>query len=160
MGKGVEKRALAFENFDQAIAEAKRLLDGGYEKRGKWNLAQCCRHLDDWLKFPMDGFPKAAAPIRLMLWLMKISIGKSQLKKVLDDGFNAGLPTMPATVYEEADAAADAEAFEALEQTVHRFVESNSPIHPSPLYGEMDRATATKLQLRHFEHHLGFLVPK
>ena len=68
----------------------------------------------------MDGYPRAAAPIRAMLWLMKVTMGRKQLKKILAEGFSANTPTMPQTVH-AADANSDAAAVEQFLETIHRF---------------------------------------
>lgn len=152
------KRQLSFDNLDQAIAEAERLLNSGYRQHGKWNLSQCCGHLQQWLSFSMDGFPNPGPWVAAALWLMKVTLGKRQLNSVLTNGFKPGLPTMPQTVPAAGDAA-EADAVLSLKSTVERFKAHAGTIHPSPLYGRLDKPTATQLQLRHFEHHLGFLSP-
>ena len=93
----VEPRKLRFDSLDAVGGELDALLNG-YTSVGSWNLGQVCGHLEQWMSFPMDGFPSAPFPISTMLWLMKTTIGKAQLKKVLSDGFKAGMPTMPKTV--------------------------------------------------------------
>ena len=90
---------------------------------------------------------------------MKNTIGSRQLKSILESGFKTGVPTMPATV-PDADAAKDRDALTELTSTVRRFNNHAGPIHPSPLFGPMGKEVATQLQLRHFEHHLGFLLLK
>ena len=153
-----EKRSLSFENLNQAIDEARRLLNSGYQQHGDWNLSQCCGHLQQWITFPVDGFPNPGPVMGSILWLMKVTIGKSQLKTILDQGFKSGTPTMPSTV-PSPDKETDAQAVASLESAVERFNSHSGPIHPSPLFGAMDKQTAHQLQLRHFEHHLGFLSP-
>ena len=66
-----ERRKLKFDNLDQVSEELNRLLSGGYTQTGNWNLSQICGHCDDWMRYSLDGYPKAAPPIRLVLWLMK-----------------------------------------------------------------------------------------
>ncbi len=153
------KRVLNFSSLDDAIAEVETLLSAGYESTGNWNLSQCCGHLDQWLGFPMDGFPKANFVVSGIFWMMKLTVGKGMLKKILKEGFKPGSPTAPATV-PQPDAASDSDSIAALKATVERFKAYSDPIHASPLFGEMDKPTALALQLRHFEHHLGFLKPK
>lgn len=153
-----EKRKISFENLDQAIEEARRLLNSGYQQHGDWNLSQCCGHLQKWVAFPAEGFPNPGPIMGSILWLMKVTIGKRQLNNILEQGFKSGTPTMPTTV-PAASKTTDAEAVASLETAVERFNSHTGPIHPSPLFGAMDKETATRLQLRHFEHHLGFLSP-
>lgn len=154
-----KRRKLKFENLDQVIEELDLLLDRGYTQTGNWNLSQICTHLHDWMRFSLDGYPKAPPPIRLALWLMKVTIGRRQFEAVVSKGFKANLPTMPATV-PAADAASDKAAVDQLTKTVNRLKESNGPIVPSPIYGPLTYDEAVQLQLAHCAHHLRFLVPK
>ncbi len=152
-----QRRVLSFTDWD-SVAEDLRRLQAGYESLGNWNLAQTALHLNDWLRFPMEGFPLAPWPIQMMLSLMRWSVGKSLLKKTLAEGFRAGTATMPATVY-AVSAAEDTAAVEQLLETIARFRQFSGPIVPSPLFGSMDHATAEKLQFVHFAHHLSLLLP-
>jgi hypothetical protein len=154
------RRTLTFKNWTEVRAELRRLQENGYEATGQWNLAQSCAHLNDWLIFPMDGFPVAPIPVRMLLWAMRQGVGKRLLRKVLSDGQMAvGRPTMNNTVY-TSDFVTDAVAVSKLEESIRRFQGFEGKIHPSPLFGAMDKATAEKLQLVHMAHHLGFLIPK
>jgi hypothetical protein len=87
------RRSLSFDSLDAAVADAEKLLAGGYEKHGQWSLGQVCGHLANWLGYAMDGFPKAPPPIRLMLWLARHSIGPAKLKQYLAGGCDAGRQT-------------------------------------------------------------------
>ena len=154
-----QRRSLAFHSFDEVLADLDQLESRGYDQLGKWNLGQVCRHLNDWMRFPMDGFPKQILPIRVMLYLMKIMFGKSQFQKILHSGsMKAGMPTMPETVHPTTPS--DGEAVANFRQTVCRMRDYRGAIHPSPLFGDMDLASAQRLQLIHCSHHLSFLIPK
>lgn len=155
-----ERRQLKFDHWDQIRNELDALL-AGYEQTGKWNLAQVCLHLKDWLSYPVDGFPVAPLPMRWLLTLLRLTIGKSQLDKILSSGsMPAGGPTMPETVHRGATSEQDVQAVADLKSTIARFQSYTGPIHSSPLFGPMDKATAERLQFVHFAHHLGFLKPK
>ena len=153
------RRALAFDTLDEALLDAERLLAAGYERAGNWSLAQVCGHLNEWMRFPLDGFPQSPAPVRMMLWFMKITAGRQMLRRTLaTNSMPAGGPTLRETIPPpEGD---DAAAVDQLRQTVERFKSHAGPIHPSPLFGELDRDTAMRLQLVHCAHHLSFLIPK
>lgn len=149
---------LEFQSLDDVEQDCRTLLAHGYRQTGKWNLAQTCRHLSDWLRFPMDGYPPAPFPVRVMMGMMRATIGRRQLKKILADGFKPGSPTMPSTVY-ACDSSEDAQAVETLAQTIDRFKCHNGAFHPSPLFGHLTPQEVLKLQLRHCEHHLRNLLP-
>jgi len=153
-----QKRKLHFADLHQAMVEAERLLESGYQSAGNWNLSQCCGHLSEWLRYPIDGFPQSNIVVRALMWMMKVTIGKKQFQSVLQDGFKDNIPTMPSTV-PAPNAAEDRAALATLKATVERFASHDGELHPSPFYGPMTKEQGTQLQLRHFEHHLGFLIP-
>ncbi len=154
-----ERRQVKFDDLDQVIEELNRLQSVGYTPTGNWNLSQVCGHCHDWMRYSLDGYPKAPPPMRLILWLMKVTVGRRQFETVVNKGFKAKLPTLPETV-PQADAASDAAAVEQLTKTINRLKESKGPIVPSPLYGPLTYDEAVKLQLAHCAHHLSFLNPK
>lgn len=156
----LSRRELHCSSLDEAVLESRRLLASGYEQAGNWNLAQVLGHCSDWLRYPMDGYPRASMPIRVMLWMMKISFGKSLRATILKTRqMKSGGPTMPATV-KRADEQADAEAIEEFSKLVERFHRFQGPVHASPLFGSMSRQEMEELQIIHLQHHLSFLVPK
>ena len=154
----LSRRSLEFSTLDDAVRDAEELLDAGYQRAGNWDLSQACRHLSQWMTFPLDGFPKVPAPVRGVFWIMRRTIGRRQLEKILATGaMKAGMPTIRETVpVSGSDEAASVAAFR---ETVGRFKNHKGPLFPSPLFGELDHATATKLQLIHCAHHLSFLIP-
>ncbi len=153
-----QRRSIAFGNLDEVAADIRNLQVSGYSAHGNWNLSQACGHLNDWMRFPMDGYPRSAAPIRAMLWLMKVTVGRKQLKRILTEGFSARTPTMPQTVH-AVDAKTDAAAVEQLVETINRFKDFDGPLAVSPVFGELTPDEAVQLQLRHCAHHLSFLTP-
>ncbi|HEX3149708.1 MAG TPA: DUF1569 domain-containing protein [Gemmataceae bacterium] len=153
------RRSLVFNNLDEVTHDAEALLAKGYDKAGQWDLAQCANHLADWMRFPVEGFPKPPAPIRAMLWMMRKTIGRKKLLTYLKDkSFPAGKPTMPQTVIAPGgDAKA---AVEKLKASVEKLKAFTGTIVPSPLFGAMTKDEAVGMQLVHAAHHLSFLVPK
>lgn len=149
--------SLTFTDWDEVEHDLQLLLHG-YEQHGNWNLAQMSLHLNDWMSFPMDGFPRTSWPMRLLAALIRGTVGKKLLQKTLVQGFAPGTPTLPVTVHSGSEAE-DAAAVERLRQTIVRFRQFTGEIHPSPLFGKMDYPTAEQLQLVHFAHHLRFLNP-
>lgn len=154
-----EKRPLHFETLDDILTEVRSLHETGYTCKGNWNLAQICSHLSDWMRFPLDGYPVSPLPIRIMLWMMRTMAGSKMQQKILTEGFKAGTPTMPETI-PEPDAQSDQAALDQLQKTIDRIKHHQGEFQPSPLFGNWDRETMEKINLRHAEHHLGFLVGK
>jgi hypothetical protein len=154
----IERRALTFATLDDVVRDAETLLAKGYDKAGKWDLAQACSHLAEWMRFPIDGFPRLPLLLRPVFWLMRATVGKKIGRKILAEGFSAGGRTMPQTVAQPGGDAVVAVA--KLKEVAERFKAHTGPIHPSPLFGAMNKDEALQLQLKHCEHHLNFLLPK
>lgn len=155
----VQRRKLKFNDWQQVQADLQQLLKSDYVAAGKWNLEQIAKHLNDWISFPVLGFPKQPLPIRCVAAVLRNTVGPGMFRKMLRSGeMPAGNPTLASTVHErsESDAAAVAE----LERSIARFRDHQGTIFPSPLFGPMDKATAEQLQMIHFAHHLSFLTPK
>ncbi|MBX9585088.1 MAG: DUF1569 domain-containing protein [Gemmataceae bacterium] len=154
----VARRPLSFASLDDAVRDAEHLLAVGYDRAGNWDLAQCCDHLAAWLTYPVAGFPKAPLPIRAMLAVVRKTMGRRMLARVLRDGMPAGGPTMPQSV--SAPGGDPAAAVERLREAAKRFEGHAGEYLPSPLFGKLTRDEARTVQLRHCAHHLSFLVPK
>lgn len=153
------RRDLVFRNLDEITEDVRMLNEKGYRPVGNWNLSQACGHVNNWAQYAMVGFPMPNLPMRCLLWLMKVSFGKKQLKKVLETGtMKEGLPTMPKTV-PAVDAHSDTEAVNEIAQTIENLKSHGGPWHPSPLFGEMNKDIVTQLTLIHAGHHLSFLIP-
>ncbi len=153
-----QKRTLKIDSLDDALSDIERLIANGYQSAGKWNLAQSCNHLNHWIRFPVHGFPKLGIFMGSVMWLMKITVAQRQLKSILENGFTDGVPTLGFTI-SSASSEEDAKSFDELKQSVAEFVNFKGNYFPSPLFGNMDKDKWHRLQLRHFEHHLSFLIP-
>lgn len=153
-----QRRDLVLRSLDDMIRDVETLLTAGYDKVGKWDLGQVCGHIAKWLSYPIDGFPKPGCFLGSVLWLIRITVGKRIKKKILATGrFRDGGPTMPDSL---VGAGADEVAAVAkLKETVERFKRHTGAIHPSPLFGKMNREELTRLHLIHCAHHLSFLIP-
>lgn len=152
-----DRRKLTFATLDDVVRDAESLLAKGYDRAGNWDLAQVCLHLAEWLRFPVEGFPKLPLFLRPVFWLFRNTIGKAKRLKYSAEGMPSGKPTIPQTV---ALPGGDATAAVAkLKETAERFTAFGGAIHPSPLFGAMTKDEALQLQLKHCEHHLSFLIP-
>ncbi|WP_437193058.1 DUF1569 domain-containing protein [Planctomicrobium sp. SH527] len=144
--------------WDEVDSRLDHLLQG-YTQKGNWNLTQVALHLDDWVRFPIEGFPTPPLGMRLFVPIIRLTMAKKVLRQILDQGFDDNIPTMPKTVHSR-DESTEAVAVERLRQSITRFRNHIGTIHPSTFFGKLDKATTEKLQLRHFEHHLKFLEPR
>ena len=159
MSQTTSRRELRFTDLDDVVRDAEMLLSKGYEKAGNWDLAQVCKHLSEWMRFPVEGFPKMPLPLRPLFWIARKTVGRKKLLEYITTGkFPAGKPTMPQTVQQPGGDAK--EAIGALRTSVERLKAFNGTIVPSPLFGAMTKDEAVRMQLVHAAHHLSFLLPK
>jgi len=155
-----KKRKLKFDNLDAIMTEVRSLHENGYVSNGNWTLAQCCGHLSEWMRYPLDGFPVPPLPIRMIFWVMKKTIAPGMKRKILAEGFSGGQMTAPESV-PKPDEMSDAESIEKLQLTIDRAKQAkDDELLASPLFGEQDKELYTKVTLLHAEHHLGYLEPK
>lgn len=149
-----------FTNLDEVVQRLDLLQREGYTMVGNWNLAQVAEHLRDWFSFMISGYPSAPFPVSYMLWGMRVSIGRSMLRKILQSGNMAtGGPTMKQTVHAAAGID-DVTSVLRLKEMIERFKMHRGDYCPSPMFGDLSAAEGLSLQLIHCSHHLSFLVPK
>ncbi len=125
------------------------------------------KHLNDWVRFPVVGFPSPRLPMRVAEAAMRNTIGPSLFRKILKAGsMPAGNPTLRSKVYRSSanslhamNSASDAAAVAELVNSIEQFRNHQSAIYPSPLFGAMNKSSAERLQWIHMAHHLSFLVP-
>lgn len=154
-----QRRRLEFQSFADVVADAERLHRVGYDRAGNWDLAQVAGHLAAWLSYPMDGSPTPPLLPRMVLAVMRKTVGRRILRKVLATGqMPAGNPTAKESVMppggDEAAAVAN------LRDTAARLEAFTGETKPSPLFGRLSREDGRRLTLIHCAHHLSFLTPK
>ncbi|HEY2910970.1 MAG TPA: DUF1569 domain-containing protein [Gemmataceae bacterium] len=155
----VARRSLNFASLDDAVADAGRLLAAGYDRAGQWSLGQCCGHIASWMGYAMDGFPKPPAPLGMLMWVLRHTVGPGALSRVMKSGeIKAGAPTMPQSV--PPPSPDDAPGVAKLRETVARVHAFTGTPLPSPFFGPMDRDTWVRLNCVHAAHHLSFLSPR
>ena len=155
--KTVQRRKLHFSSVLDIVAEAERLAEA--EKAGKltmlgnWSLGQILNHLANWASYPYDGFPGALHtppwPIRVILRRLK--------PKYLTKGMPQGvrIPKVEGGTVGN-DPMDTASALKKLRSAIER-LDSTTPKHPSPAFGDMTHDEVKRLNMRHAELHLGFV---
>jgi len=155
----IKKRDLKFNDLDEMLDDAQSLLDNGYDRHGNWTLGQIASHVADWSRYAIDGFPVPPLPIRMLLWIMKHTVGPGMKRKILAEGFSGGMQTSPESVADPAQMS-DAEGVQKLRETMQRLRAHQGELLPSPLFGPMDHAMLVRVTILHAEHHFGYLDPK
>jgi hypothetical protein len=149
----MRRRTLRFEGLGQVTQEVERLRRDGYERAGRWGLAQVCEHLALALEATMAGFP------RPFPWWVRWLAGPAVRAWVFATGrFPAGLP-QPAGVAPADDADAGA-AVRHWREALDRFTRFDGPLAPHPAFGRLSRRQWERLTLIHCAHHLSFLLPR
>jgi hypothetical protein len=154
----VERRKLRFASLDEVVSDARMLQEKGYQQAGNWDLGQVCSHVAEWMRYPIEGYPRLPLPARAIFWLVRVIFARRIMRKVLAEGLPAGKPTLSQSVTQPGGD--QGQAVEMLRKQVESFKGYTGEMHPSPLFGAMDKELATRLQLVHCAHHLSFLVPK
>lgn len=151
----VMRRRLDFRSWDDLLADADRLADRGYDRAGKWSLAQVLDHVGAGLRVALTG------PTRRMPWVMRMSARSFALPIMRSCRWiPAGIPAptwWQPQVPADADDAAAVARFRA---EVQAFRAHRGPYHPHPAFDRIDRESYEDLMLIHASHHLGFLVPR
>ena len=153
------KRQLKFDCFEDMVSEARSLMESGYDQHGNWTLGQACGHLAEWMRYPLDGYPKPPLPIRAIFWVTRYTVAPAMKRKILAEGFKSGSPTAPSSV-PQADAITDSQGLAQLVACVERVTEFDGKLLPSPLFGSMDKEMHMQVALLHAEHHLAYFQPK
>jgi hypothetical protein len=149
------RRKIHFDTIDQAIAEAERIanleLNGTIQYSGNWTAGQILNHCGGWAEYVYKPNPlKAPWPIRFVMKFLKNRF----LNHGLPSGRNIPKVEGGTLIVEPVD----------VRQALGRFKEAYSrlkrepPTHPSPVFGTMTQEEAIKLNLRHAELHLSFVL--
>jgi hypothetical protein len=154
-----KKRPLKFNNLDEMMDDVRSLNENGYISNGNWKLGQTCGHLANWMRYPLDGYPVAPLPIRMIFWVMQKTVVPGMKRKILAEGFKGGMMTAPESVPKQ-DELTDQQGVDQLQEVVDRLLAFKGELYPSPLFGEVDKPMQIKVSLLHAELHLGYLEPK
>jgi len=157
MMPAVPKKRLTFDDLDVAVAHARRLLDGGYERRGNWSLGQACDHLATFTRFSLDGFPGRGLPGPAQFVLRKLVINDVMLSRPMP----RRMPTLRSLVPpSDADDAAGVEAFAGACRRFTERHEAGGPFADEPFFGQLSPDRWRQVHLLHDALHLGMLSPK
>ncbi len=154
--KKAERRALRFESVGDIRAELDRLeraqRGAGVRHTGNYTPGQNFNHLAKWIRVyeTRDFGPRPP-------WFVRV-IGRWMKPGIVKNGFKPGLTgpgnrTQPEPEASFEDGIANYRA--ALD-----VLETLNLEHENPMFGHCSHEEGMSVQLRHAEHHLGFLHPK
>ncbi|MBA2116483.1 DUF1569 domain-containing protein [Bremerella alba] len=144
-------RELTFSTLDEAVVDARRLLDTGYIRNGNWDLGQICWHIRTVQDRSIDGYPWYFG----MFAFLRPIVRRTLLPKVLSGDSPRGVPTAP--MFVPANELRDDEEVAALESSVERFLQHQGSFYPHPGFGSLDREMLHRVHAAHAAHHLRFL---
>ncbi len=153
-----DRRKLRFES----IADMRRDLDvleaahqrGTLRRSGNWTEGEIFTHLEAFINYGYDGYPKQVSPPWMLVMLIR------PFRSIfLNKGFPAGV-RLPGA--EKGTIGPEDVPFEVgiarLRAALDRLEKTDPPIH-SPAMGKMSHADKIKMTLRHGELHHSFLHP-
>jgi hypothetical protein len=153
----VQPRELTFHTLTEAMAEAERLAaferDGSLQRLGNWGTGQIFGHLAWWIDESFDGTGFHPP------WWLRL-IGPLLKRRMTDHRAKPGfrLPGTATGTLGTEDMPLD-EGLDRLRRAVAR-LQASAPTVRDPALGWLTHDEWTRLHLRHFELHLGFLVPR
>jgi len=151
-------RDLTFANMTEVRRDVETLRRRGYTKAGNWNLAQVCKHLGQWISFPVTGYPKNGPVMTFIIFMLRNTLGKRSGREILRTGkFPSRWRTLKITLPPpDTD---EATSIRELEEAIVRWEQHHGEYIPSPLFGRLTREEWLRMQLIHCAHHLSHLVP-
>jgi len=157
--KAATPRDLTFASMAEVRQDVETLRANGYAKAGNWNLAQVCKHLGQWISFPVTGYPKTGPVMTFIIVMLRNTLGKRSGREILRTGkFPSRWRTLKITLPPpDTDEAA---AIRELDLAIARWEQHAGEFIPSPLFGRLTREEWLRMQLIHCAHHLSHLVPK
>ncbi|TWT94242.1 DUF1569 domain-containing protein [Neorhodopirellula pilleata] len=156
MSKITGNRSLRFDTLAEGVSEAERLANLPTTTAGQFSHAQNVDHLAKTLRIVVgdESIPKFP---RWLKWLVRL-----RLNAILTQPAKPGI-RLPASVqprfWTEDDISMN-EAMDSLREAYQRFEETKSSGFPThPLFGKLTNLQHEQLQCRHFELHLGMIIP-
>ncbi|MCA9175231.1 MAG: DUF1569 domain-containing protein [Planctomycetales bacterium] len=150
----MERRVLRFQHMDDAVADARRLAEHGYDRVGNWSLEQNLDHLNRSLRMAQE-------PIAFKLpWFMRpllkwLVFPKMRKGAVIRMRASAPKDLQPG---EDLNLAEQLQEFERLAGIIESPDSKLLELHP--VFGKLNREEWQIMQRWHASHHLSFLLPR
>ncbi|WDQ19552.1 DUF1569 domain-containing protein [Rhodopirellula sp. P2] len=142
---------MQFNDLDDAVQEARSLLQTGYIPCGNWSLGQICRHLTLVQNPSVDGYPAWMS----LFAFMRPAMRRWLLPKLRRPDSPRGIRT--SSMFVPADDVSDQQEVDAFAHSVKRFHSHLGEYAPHPAFGRMSRTEIEEIHTLHAAHHLRFL---
>ena len=150
------RRVLNFQTLDDVLADAEMLARVGRIRAiGNWTPGQVFKHLAIVFNCQIEGMPLNPP------WIFRL-IGRYYFKRrIINAGMRPGfqLPKNSVGVLVPPSTTTIEEGLESLRAAVKRLNADHTRV-PSPFLGPLTLEESNKVQFRHAELHLSFLVPE
>ena len=152
-GKVRDRRQIEYDSLQQLLDDAEHLASAGHLTLGNWTLGQVLAHLAAGMNMSIDGFKmKVPLPARI---IGPLFLKRRFLKRGMPAGFQLP-PSAKSLLPDEATSVED--GLQQLRKAVGR-LESETARSPHPVFGSMSREESDRMQLRHAELHMSFVIP-
>lgn len=148
---------LRFDCVEDCIAEVHRIVaandQGKLRSSGSWTSGQIMAHVASWIVYAYDGYPMGRPPF-FVRWILR-----TRLPRMLANGMPRGIriPGVKAGTY-GMDEMQTSNAANRLVAALTRLEQTGDAKYDSPAFGPMSQADRIRLNLRHAELHLGYLL--
>jgi hypothetical protein len=143
------RQKLHFDNLDEMLAYAERLVSEGATPLGNWSLGQILQHLALIQIASIDGYPK------VFPWWIRLLLRLFFKKWFLSRGFPPSGPNVKTLAPEPMEPIV---ALANLRAATGR-VKTETKRSQNPGFGKMTLDEWNMLYLRHAELHLSFCIP-
>lgn len=148
------RRKVAYQSYDDLLADAEQLAAGEVQQIGNWSLGQILTHLATSVNSSIDGFSfKAPLPLRIMATLF---MKKKLIYQEVPAGFK--IPKQSEAVFLPNESVSIEEALAALREAIER-AKAETQRAPHPVFGNLTREETDSFNLRHAEMHMSFVKP-
>lgn len=149
-----QRRELHFDNVQQILEEVERLATIEVKTLGNYSFPQILQHLATTMDIATrhTAPPNVPAPIRMLATLFRSFV----INRPMKPGVKLPKQAQP-ILWPENPAELDS-ALQHFRESFARYLASDLT-EPNPVFGRMSREQYDKLQCRHSELHLSFVIP-
>jgi hypothetical protein len=148
------RRQVRYDSLDDLLADAERLAQAPHRTLGNWSYGAILKHLAAALTMGIDGgVPPAPWPVR---FFARTILKRRFLRGPMPPGFK--LPRPAAAVLIPEATTSDEEGLVAIRAAVARW-KNETRRQPHPAFGKLADWEWNRLQCRHAELHMSFVVP-